>query len=231
MPEGPAADPEEALQKGARHGPHLGCAHERHELRRVCCTWHPSPSSAAAAFVEDGDTIELDIPARRLNLLGERRRADKRRRNWRRPELRYARGYGAIFTQNVTHERSCVLANRSPVAEPDIFRPRNPWTRPSAYRLALTGAAATKGATPTVKGIDPSTGKELEPAYGSANAADLDRACAPAAAHTYRATSQEARAKFLEKTRTTSSRSAMRSSCAMQESGSRARSKASAAVR
>src|SRR5438034_170486 len=46
----------------------------------------------------------------------------------------------------------------------------------------LIGAAATQGAAPTVRGIDPSTGKELEPAFGSASAADLERACALAAA-------------------------------------------------
>jgi NADP-dependent aldehyde dehydrogenase len=65
----------------------------------------------------------------------------------------------------------------------------------------LIGSTAAKGGAPTVRGIDPSTGQELEPVYGSASAADLERACALAAAafDTYRATSLEARAKFLEK--------------------------------
>src|SRR3954469_3472265 len=65
----------------------------------------------------------------------------------------------------------------------------------------LIGKSASAGREPPVRGIDPSTGKELEPAYGGANADDLERACALAASafDTYRETGLEARAKFLEK--------------------------------
>jgi alpha-ketoglutaric semialdehyde dehydrogenase len=65
----------------------------------------------------------------------------------------------------------------------------------------LIGKSASAGREPPVRGIDPSTGKELEPAYGGANAQDLERACALAAAafDTYRETGLEARARFLEK--------------------------------
>ena len=65
----------------------------------------------------------------------------------------------------------------------------------------LIGKSASAGREAAVRGVDPSTGKELEPAYGGANAQDLERACALAAAafDTYRETSLEARAKFLER--------------------------------
>jgi dihydroxy-acid dehydratase len=49
----------------------------------------------------------------------------QRRAKWRAPAPRYTRGYGAIFTQNVTQANEgcdfAVLAKRDKVAEPDIF--------------------------------------------------------------------------------------------------------------
>ena len=64
----------------------------------------------------------------------------------------------------------------------------------------LIGGASAAGREAALRGIDPATGKELEPAYGGANAADLERACAlaHAAFDTYRETGLEQRAKFLE---------------------------------
>ncbi len=64
----------------------------------------------------------------------------------------------------------------------------------------LIGSTATFGADGTVQGIEPSTGRPLEPSYGLATATDLERACALAwaAFDTYRETSLEARAVFLE---------------------------------
>jgi NADP-dependent aldehyde dehydrogenase len=64
----------------------------------------------------------------------------------------------------------------------------------------IIGRAAVAGLESPVRAIDPATGKELEPTYGGANAADLERACAlaHAAFDVYRETSLEARARFLE---------------------------------
>ncbi|APV52454.1 aldehyde dehydrogenase (NADP(+)) [Betaproteobacteria bacterium GR16-43] len=64
----------------------------------------------------------------------------------------------------------------------------------------LIGAASQRGASPEVKGIDPATGAELEPAYGAARPEDIERACAlaHAAFDAYRGTTLEVRAKFLE---------------------------------
>ncbi len=64
----------------------------------------------------------------------------------------------------------------------------------------LIGATAQRGTAGALRAIDPSTGKELEPAFGTANVADVERACALAqqAFDTYRDTSLEQRAAFLE---------------------------------
>jgi NADP-dependent aldehyde dehydrogenase len=65
----------------------------------------------------------------------------------------------------------------------------------------LIGGSAARGREAALKGIDPATGKELDPAYGGAGPQDLERACALAAAafDAYRETSPEERARFLEK--------------------------------
>src|SRR5258705_924572 len=65
----------------------------------------------------------------------------------------------------------------------------------------VMGPGGTSGREPSLRGINPATGQELEPAYGGGGAADLERACAlaEAAFDKYRETSLEARARFLEK--------------------------------
>ena len=64
----------------------------------------------------------------------------------------------------------------------------------------IIGASTAAGREAAFRGIDPATGQELDPPYGGANAADLERACelAENAFDIYRETSLEARAKFLE---------------------------------
>jgi len=64
----------------------------------------------------------------------------------------------------------------------------------------LIGAAAVRGTEDTFYGINPATGEKLEPAFHSGNANDVERACslAEAAFDTYRATTPEQRARFLE---------------------------------
>jgi alpha-ketoglutaric semialdehyde dehydrogenase len=64
----------------------------------------------------------------------------------------------------------------------------------------LIGAQAVRGSEQAFSGHDAATGAALEPSYGGASSADVDRACALAEItfDTYRATSPEVRAKFLE---------------------------------
>ena len=65
---------------------------------------------------------------------------------------------------------------------------------------SLIGNTAVYGVGPAYRGVDPSSGREIEPAYGGAGAEDLDRACALAwsAFDPYRETSLDRRARFLE---------------------------------
>jgi dihydroxy-acid dehydratase len=92
------------------------------------CVLHVAPESfigGPLALVRDGDMIELDIPARRLELKVSDEELARRREAWKAPAPRYTRGYGAIFSQHVTQaNEGCdfkVLADRSPVPEPDIY--------------------------------------------------------------------------------------------------------------
>jgi dihydroxy-acid dehydratase len=92
------------------------------------CVLHVAPESFVGgplAFVQEGDLIELDIPARKLNLLISDEEMARRRKAWKAPAPRYTRGYGAIFTQNVTQANEgcdfAILADTSRTPEPDIF--------------------------------------------------------------------------------------------------------------
>jgi NADP-dependent aldehyde dehydrogenase len=64
----------------------------------------------------------------------------------------------------------------------------------------LIGQQSVAGANGTIRAVNASTGETIEPAFGGATLADLDRACALAwaAFDVYRETAPEARAEFLE---------------------------------
>jgi 2,5-dioxopentanoate dehydrogenase len=64
----------------------------------------------------------------------------------------------------------------------------------------LIGAAAVRGSNGEIRGVEAATGAAMEPAFGGASAADLEKAAAlaEAAFDAYRETSLEDRAKFLE---------------------------------
>ena len=92
------------------------------------CVLHVAPESfigGPLALVQTGDMIEMDIPGRRLDVKISDEEMARRRAKWKPPPPRYTRGYGAIFTQNVTQANEgcdfAILAKRDPVAEPDIF--------------------------------------------------------------------------------------------------------------
>ena len=66
---------------------------------------HVAPESAVGgplAFVQDGDEIELDVPARRLHLHVDETELARRRAAWRPAELAFQRGYGWLYLQHVT---------------------------------------------------------------------------------------------------------------------------------
>lgn len=93
------------------------------------CILHVSPEAhvgGTLALVRDGDEIELDVPGRSLTLCVDDAELEGRRMAWRAPEPRYKRGWGLLFSQNVTqaHE-GCdfeLLASREPTPEPSIHR-------------------------------------------------------------------------------------------------------------
>jgi dihydroxy-acid dehydratase len=68
------------------------------------CVLHVAPESYVGgpfAFVQSGDTIELDVGARRLHLDVAEAELERRRAAWRPPEPRPASGFGTIFAAHV----------------------------------------------------------------------------------------------------------------------------------
>jgi dihydroxy-acid dehydratase len=65
---------------------------------------HTSPESAAGgplALVRNGDTIELDVPNRRLELLVDNTELARRRAAWKPAPPAFARGYAKLYTEHV----------------------------------------------------------------------------------------------------------------------------------
>jgi dihydroxy-acid dehydratase len=75
--------------------------------------------------VRDGDVIELDVPARRLELRVNDAEIARRRAGWTAPEPLYPRGFGRLYSQHVTQaDRGCdfdFLEGTAPIAEPQIY--------------------------------------------------------------------------------------------------------------
>ena len=128
MPEwGQLPIPKKLLQKGVRDMVRISDA-RMSGTSFGACVLHVSPESfigGPLALVRTGDTIELDIEARRLQLLVSDEELARRRKEWKPLPPRYTRGYGAIFSANVTQANEgcdfAVLARTDPVPEPDIY--------------------------------------------------------------------------------------------------------------
>jgi dihydroxy-acid dehydratase len=93
------------------------------------CVLHVSPESAVGgplALVRDGDRIELDVQARRLQLHVTDEELARRRELWRPPEKKFDRGYGLLFAAECTqaHE-GCDFKFLHPAGraatEPEIY--------------------------------------------------------------------------------------------------------------
>ena len=92
------------------------------------CVLHVSPEAARGgplALVEDGDIIEIDASARRLDLLVSEEELAQRRASWQPPAPYYSRGYGALFTRHVlSADEGCdfdFLTPAGPTPEPKIY--------------------------------------------------------------------------------------------------------------
>jgi dihydroxy-acid dehydratase len=128
MPEwGQLPIPKKLLQKGVRDMVRISDA-RMSGTSFGACVLHVAPESfigGPLALVKTGDMIELDIPARRLQLLVSDDELERRRSAWKAPPPRYTRGYGAIFAEHVTQANEgcdfAILARRDAVPEPDIY--------------------------------------------------------------------------------------------------------------
>lgn len=92
------------------------------------CVLHVAPESAIGgplALVRSGDEIEVDVPARRIELLVPEAELARRRAQRPPPPPRYVRGYTALYQQHVGQaDTGCdfdFLSAQGETPEPDIF--------------------------------------------------------------------------------------------------------------
>ena len=99
MPEwGQLPIPEKLLKAGVRDMVRISDA-RMSGTSYGACVLHITPESCIGgplALVRDGDLIELDIPARKLNLLISDEEMARRKAGWVAPKPRFERGYGVL---------------------------------------------------------------------------------------------------------------------------------------
>jgi dihydroxy-acid dehydratase len=91
------------------------------------CVLHVAPESHVGgplALVRDGDLIRLDVPNRRLDLLVDEAEMERRRAAWTPPPRRYARGWTALYLDQIGQaDEGCdvrFLEGTAPTPEPEI---------------------------------------------------------------------------------------------------------------
>ncbi|RPJ07201.1 MAG: hypothetical protein EHM28_07990 [Spirochaetaceae bacterium] len=79
------------------------------------CIGHISPESfdgGPISFVKDWDTIEIDIPARKLNLLVDEAWMAKRKAAWKKPAPKFTKGWFARYASLVeSAAKGAILRN------------------------------------------------------------------------------------------------------------------------
>ncbi|MET4636399.1 L-arabinonate dehydratase [Kaistia defluvii] len=94
------------------------------------CVLHVAPESYVGgplALLKTGDMVELDIPARRLDMLVSEEELATRRAAWVAPPPRYGRGYGLMFSKHIEQaDKGCDFdflrtEYGRPVDEPVIY--------------------------------------------------------------------------------------------------------------
>lgn len=94
------------------------------------CVLHVAPESFVGgplALLKTGDTVRLDLPNRRLDMLVDEAEIEARRKAWTPPEPRFQRGWGWMFSKHVGQaDTGCdfdyLQRDHGPAAgEPDIF--------------------------------------------------------------------------------------------------------------
>lgn len=87
---------------------------------------HVEPEAAAGgplAVVQDGDEIEIDVLARRLDLLVDEREIQRRLAQWRPPERPWNRGYRALFLDHVLQASQGCDFDFLAKVDPETYRP------------------------------------------------------------------------------------------------------------
>lgn len=94
------------------------------------CILHVAPESyigGPLALVKNGDRISLDVNARTINLDVSEDELARRRAAWKKPETRYERGYGWMFTRHIRQANDgcdfdfLETTFGAPVEEPAIY--------------------------------------------------------------------------------------------------------------
>jgi dihydroxy-acid dehydratase len=91
------------------------------------CVLHVAPESFVGgplALLKEGDLVELDVPARTLNMQVSEEQLGRRRSGWKPREGIYPRGYGKLFMQHIKQaNEGCdfdFLEGTAPIPEPEI---------------------------------------------------------------------------------------------------------------
>jgi len=91
------------------------------------CVLHVAPESFVGgplALLKEGDLVELDVPARMLNMQVSAEELGRRRSAWKPREGIYPRGYGKLFMQHIKQaNEGCdfdFLEGTAPIPEPEI---------------------------------------------------------------------------------------------------------------
>ena len=94
------------------------------------CVLHVAPEAYVGgplALLQTGDTVRLDLPNRRLDMLVDEAELERRRAAWTPPPARFERGWGWMFSRHVTQaDQGCdfdfLQSDFGRAAgEPDIF--------------------------------------------------------------------------------------------------------------
>jgi dihydroxy-acid dehydratase len=127
MPEwGQLPIPKKLLQQGVRDMVRLSDA-RMSGTSYGACILHVAPESfigGPLAFLQEGDIVELDVAARRLDMRVDDQELSRRRAAWRRPPPIYLRGYGHMFSAHIKQaNEGCdfdFLEGTAPTPEPEI---------------------------------------------------------------------------------------------------------------
>jgi dihydroxy-acid dehydratase len=127
MPEwGQLPIPNKHLQQGVRDMVRISDA-RMSGTSYGACVLHVTPESFVGgplAFVRDGDRIELDVPARRLQLLVDEAELAHRHAAWQPPPPHFTRGFGTLYLKHVTQaDQGCdfdFLEAGAATGEPEI---------------------------------------------------------------------------------------------------------------